>query len=97
MEYACPFDDLTDMTLRDASGTGPSRTAAYPNERCRQQRPSGSVSTPVREAPINLFVKRGMECGPAPLAPAAPRVVPVGNPPETVLHLEVLNGFKCFI
>ena len=79
MEYACPFDDLTRHDLKGCIRDGARRTAAYPDERCRQQRPSESVSTHVRKAPINLFVKRGVECGPAQLAPAAPRVVPVGN------------------
>ena len=79
MEHVCSFDDLTEHDLKGCIRDGARGTATYPDERCRQHRPSGSVSTPVRKARINLFVKRGVECGPVQLAPAAPRVFPVGN------------------
>ena len=55
------------------------RTAAYLDERCRYDRPSGPVNTPSRGAPINKLVERGVECGPAQLVSAALRVVPIGN------------------
>ena len=77
-EESTSIDDLYD--LKGCIRGGAHRTATHPGERCRHPRPSGSANTSMRGVTPNLFVERGVECGPAQLAPAALRVVSVDNP-----------------
>ena len=81
MDSHCFVDD--DLNRNDQKGGiqgGVRRTAAYLDERCRHDRPSGSENTPLRRVPTNLLVERGFECGPALQASAALKIVPVANP-----------------
>ena len=79
MDMHC-FDDLDRDDLKGCIQGGVHRTAAYLDERCRYDRPSGPENTPSRRASTNLLVERGVECGPALQASAILKIVPVANP-----------------
>ena len=80
MDTICLNDDLDRDDLKGCIQRGVHRTAAHLGERCRHPRPSGPSYTPSTRALMNVSVERGVECGPAQLASAALRVVPVANP-----------------
>ena len=56
---------------------GAHRTAAYPGERCRHDRPSEPVNAPSERGSNKLMVEQGGECGPATKRLAPPKSVPV--------------------
>ena len=74
------FDDLDRGDLKGCIQGGVHRTAAYLDERCRYNRPSGPENTPSRRASTNSLVERGVECAPALQASAILKIVPVANP-----------------
>ena len=58
------------------------RTAAYPGERCRRDRPSGPVNAPSERVSPKIIVERGGECGPAAQKLAPPKSVPIAIPDD---------------
>ena len=77
MEKECLIDDCDEGDLKGGIQGGAHRTAAYLGERRRHDRPSGPSNTPEERVPRNIFVERGVECGPALQASVTPKIVPV--------------------
>ena len=98
METTCLNDELDRDDLKGCVQGGVHRTAAHLGERCRHPRPPGPSYTPSERASINVLVERGVECGPAQLASAALRVVPVANPTgnRSTVHYSFLTHQAMF-
>ena len=77
MEKDCFVNDGDEVDLKRGIQGGARRTAAYLGERRRHDRPSGPSNTPEERAPRNIFVERGVECGPALQASVTPKIIPV--------------------
>ena len=73
-------DDFDVEDLKGGIWGGVDRTAAYPGERCRRDRPSGPVNTPSERVSPKIIVEQGGECGPAAQKLAPPKSVPVAHP-----------------
>ena len=96
MEHVYSCNDLTGLDTKGCIRDGVRRTATYSDERSGHHRPSGPVITPKERASTNKLVECGVECGPAQLASATPRVVPVAYPTtEKMFYRLFISFFKC--
>ena len=63
MDINCFDDDVDRGDQKGGIQGGAHHTAAYLDERCRYDRPSGSVNTLPERVSTNILVERGVEWG----------------------------------